>query len=97
MEITDGLSEGLILMAKYFRRVQIVDAFQWFPGVGHDIQDVYPSGDGKTAVVYHGHDQEIVEPGDWCVRGADLQVMVYTSDEFHELYDEVFPGYKGQA
>ncbi len=79
-------------MDKYFRKVQIVDAFQWFPGVdvkGVSISSVFEG----TAML----GEEYLNPGDWCVYESDGFGHVYTDEEFHKLYDEVFPGYKGQS
>lgn len=81
-------------MAKYIRKPVIVDAVQWFPEVGRSLQDVYPAEDGQHAIVYDGHEHITVDPGDWCVRGPDLQVKVYRPEEFQRLFEEVFPGYK---
>lgn len=83
-------------MAKYIRKPIIVEAAQWFPEVGDKLHSVYPRPDGKTAIVYRGHDDFVVEPGDWCVLGENMDIFVYSDEEFHKLFEEVFPGYKGQ-
>lgn len=85
-------------MDKYILKPVIVDAAQWFPEVGNEIQDVYITDSGQAAVIYGpGGSMFSVESGDWCVRGPGPYISVYTPEEFHKLYEEVFPGYKGQA
>jgi len=84
-------------MTMYFRKPVIVDAAQWFPEVGDGIQDVYPTPTGKYAIIHlKNGGQRVVGPGDWCVREPDLSISVYSSEEFHAMYEEVFPGYKGK-
>jgi hypothetical protein len=80
-------------MTKYIRKPVIVEAVQWFPELGNSIQDVYIHHSHKYATVFGpGGSDEIVEPGDWCVRGPDLNVQVYDNVRFHVLFEEVFPG-----
>lgn len=83
-------------MSKYILKPVIVEAVQWFPGV--DIQDVMVHAeDPNLAIAFNGNIGSYVNTGDWCVRGPDLDILVYSNEEFHELYEEVFPGYKGQS
>lgn len=78
-------------MAKYFRKVQIVDAIRWFPGV--PIQDVHFSKDGQSAYTVDSEGGFVaILIGDWVVRDGDLVVQVFSDFEFHDLYEPVFPG-----
>ena len=73
-------------MAKFLRKPEFVEAFQWFPGVQNDNVSFYNPGDYKTAWVGTDYGPSKISPGDWIITLKDGKNRIVSDDFLRENY-----------